>query len=54
MPLSKTLEIVDNTIKQLESVPWEIVVLTNSKLQKKIPGLNDVMSIRDLLLNKTQ
>ena len=33
MPLTESLEIVDNAIKQLERVPGEIGVLTNSKLK---------------------
>jgi hypothetical protein len=56
MALTESLEIVDNAIKQLERVPGEIGVLTNSKLQNilgKNPGFNAVMSIRDILLNKT-
>jgi len=56
MPLTESLEIVDNAIKQLERVPGEIGVLTNSKLKnvlEKNTGFNIVMSIRDILLNKT-
>ncbi|CAI6360338.1 unnamed protein product [Macrosiphum euphorbiae] len=56
MPLTESLEIVDNAIKQLERVPGEIGVLTNSKLKnvlEKNTGFNTVMSIRDILLNKT-
>ena len=56
MALTESLEIVDNAIKQLERVPGEIGVLTNSKLQNilgKNPGFNAVMTIRDILLNKT-
>jgi len=33
MPLTESLEIVDNAIKQLERVPGEIGVLNNSKLK---------------------
>jgi len=33
MPLTESLEIVDNAINQLERVPGEIGVLTNSKLK---------------------
>ncbi|KAL4153161.1 hypothetical protein QTP88_000994 [Uroleucon formosanum] len=43
MPLTERLEIVDNAIKQLERVPGEIGVLTNSKLKnvlEKNTGFN--------------
>jgi len=33
MPLTESLEITTNAIKQLKCVPGEILVLTNSKLQ---------------------
>jgi len=33
MPLTESLDIVDNATKQLERVPGNIGVLTNSKLQ---------------------
>jgi hypothetical protein len=48
MALTKSLEIVDNDIKQLERVPGEIGVLTNPKLQNilgKTPGFMIVKSI---------
>jgi len=56
MPLTGSLEIVDNAIKQLERVSGEIRVLTNSKLKnglEKNTGFNTVMSVRDILLNTT-
>lgn len=56
MPLIESLEIVDQAIKHLETVPGDIGSLINAKLQnvlKKNPGLNDISSIRDILLNKT-
>jgi len=56
MTLTKSLEIVDNAIKQLEHVSGEIGVLTNSKLQnilRKNPEFKAVKSIRVILLNKT-
>jgi hypothetical protein len=56
MALTESLKIVDNTIKQLERVPREIKVLSNSKFQnilKKITGFNAVASVRDILLNTT-
>jgi hypothetical protein len=49
MALSESLEIVDNAIKQLERIPGEIGVLTNSKLQNKLgktPGLKVEKSIK--------
>jgi hypothetical protein len=48
MALTESLEIVYNAIKQLERVPGEIGVLTNSKLQNilgKTPGFKVVKSI---------
>lgn len=57
MPLTKSPEIVDNAIQQLESVSGKIRILANSKLQnilEKNLGLNTVTSIRDILLKKTQ
>jgi hypothetical protein len=56
MPLTESLEIVYNAIKQLERVPGEIGVLNNSKLKnvlEKNTGFNTVMPIRHILLNKT-
>jgi len=53
MPLTESLEIVDNAIKQLERVPGEIGVLTNSKLKnvlEKNTGFKTVMSIRVVCL----
>jgi uncharacterized protein (UPF0147 family) len=47
MALTECLEIVDNAIKQLEHVPREIRVLTNSKSQnilRKNPGFKVVKS----------
>ena len=55
MPLTESLEIVENATKQLERVPGDIGDLTNSKLKNILeenPGLNAIMSIKDILLNK--
>jgi hypothetical protein len=48
MALTKSLEIVDNAIEQLERIPEEIRILTNSKLQNilgKNPEFKTVKSI---------
>jgi hypothetical protein len=52
MPLTESLEIVDNAIKPLERIPGETGVLTNSKLQNilgKTPGFKAVKSIEKYL-----
>jgi hypothetical protein len=48
MALTESLEIVDNVIKQIEHVPREIGVLTNSKLQNIMGKTSRLKAVKSI------